>query len=241
MKTASSCVWRWRSSSPAPSTPPALRNNRAKPSRATSKACCGCCRPIPSPNIPSTRPTASSPIRRPPARCRSTTSRASTTRRCSTPPMSPKTFKNAGANRPLTFVFNGGPGAASAFLHLGLVGPRILDLGARRHPRGTARQSRHLARLHRSGADRSDRHRLEPHGQSRRRQALLEHRQRRQCDGEGDRALRQQEQPRRLAEISAGRKLWRLPRRQDGARAAAGPGHRRLRHRHGVAAARRAG
>ena len=32
-------------------------------------------------------------------------------------------------NRPLTFVFNGGPGAASAFLHLGLVGPRILDLG----------------------------------------------------------------------------------------------------------------
>src|SRR5512140_3101623 len=37
--------------------------------------------------------------------------------------------KNAGANRPLTFVFNGGPGAASAYLHLGLVGPRILELG----------------------------------------------------------------------------------------------------------------
>ncbi len=36
---------------------------------------------------------------------------------------------NAAANRPLTFVFNGGPGAASAFLHLGLVGPRILDFG----------------------------------------------------------------------------------------------------------------
>ncbi len=38
--------------------------------------------------------------------------------------------KDAGANRPLTFVFNGGPGAASAFLHLGLVGPRVLDFGA---------------------------------------------------------------------------------------------------------------
>ena len=38
--------------------------------------------------------------------------------------------KDAGQTRPLTFVFNGGPGAASAFLHLGLVGPRILDLGA---------------------------------------------------------------------------------------------------------------
>jgi carboxypeptidase C (cathepsin A) len=37
--------------------------------------------------------------------------------------------KGLGANRPLTFVFNGGPGAASAFLHLGLVGPRILDFG----------------------------------------------------------------------------------------------------------------
>ena len=45
--------------------------------------------------------------------------------------------KNGGANRPLTFAFNGGPGAASAFLHLGLVGPRILDLGP--HARDAAR------------------------------------------------------------------------------------------------------
>jgi len=37
--------------------------------------------------------------------------------------------KNAGDKRPLTFAFNGGPGAASAFLNLGLVGPRRLDLG----------------------------------------------------------------------------------------------------------------
>jgi carboxypeptidase C (cathepsin A) len=33
------------------------------------------------------------------------------------------------ASRPITFVFNGGPGAASAFLHLGLVGPKIADFG----------------------------------------------------------------------------------------------------------------
>ncbi len=38
-----------------------------------------------------------------------------------------------GANRPLTFGFNGGPGAASAYLHLGLVGPRILELGPDGH------------------------------------------------------------------------------------------------------------
>jgi carboxypeptidase C (cathepsin A) len=35
---------------------------------------------------------------------------------------------NPGA-RPVTFVFNGGPGAASAFLNLGLVGPRIAEFG----------------------------------------------------------------------------------------------------------------
>jgi carboxypeptidase C (cathepsin A) len=33
------------------------------------------------------------------------------------------------ARRPITFVFNGGPGAASAFLNLGLVGPRIAEFG----------------------------------------------------------------------------------------------------------------
>ena len=37
--------------------------------------------------------------------------------------------KNRTLDRPLTFVFNGGPGAASAYLHLGLVGPRILEFG----------------------------------------------------------------------------------------------------------------
>ena len=34
-----------------------------------------------------------------------------------------------GPKRPLTFAFNGGPGAASAYLHLGLVGPKVLDFG----------------------------------------------------------------------------------------------------------------
>ncbi len=33
------------------------------------------------------------------------------------------------APRPVTFVFNGGPGAASAFLNLGLVGPRLAQFG----------------------------------------------------------------------------------------------------------------
>jgi carboxypeptidase C (cathepsin A) len=38
--------------------------------------------------------------------------------------------KNAdSARRPITFAFNGGPGAASAYLNLGLAGPRIVDFG----------------------------------------------------------------------------------------------------------------
>jgi carboxypeptidase C (cathepsin A) len=41
--------------------------------------------------------------------------------------------KNAGGKRPLTFAFNGGPGAASAFLNLGVVGPRRLDFGPDAH------------------------------------------------------------------------------------------------------------
>lgn len=36
----------------------------------------------------------------------------------------------AAAERPITFGFNGGPGAASAYLHLGLVGPRLLEFDA---------------------------------------------------------------------------------------------------------------
>lgn len=32
----------------------------------------------------------------------------------------------ASAPRPVTFVFNGGPGAASAFLHIGALGPRVI-------------------------------------------------------------------------------------------------------------------
>jgi carboxypeptidase C (cathepsin A) len=37
------------------------------------------------------------------------------------------------AARPVTFVFNGGPGAASAFLNLGLVGPRVAEFGMSGH------------------------------------------------------------------------------------------------------------
>jgi carboxypeptidase C (cathepsin A) len=37
------------------------------------------------------------------------------------------TANGTGADRPVSFVFNGGPGAASVFLHLGALGPQILQ------------------------------------------------------------------------------------------------------------------
>jgi len=47
--------------------------------------------------------------------------------------------KPGDAGRPLTFVFNGGPGAASVYLHLGLAGPRIVEFGPDRHDGASAR------------------------------------------------------------------------------------------------------
>lgn len=38
------------------------------------------------------------------------------------------------AGRPLTFLFNGGPGASSVWLHLGAVGPKRVDLGNAEKP-----------------------------------------------------------------------------------------------------------
>jgi carboxypeptidase C (cathepsin A) len=36
-------------------------------------------------------------------------------------------YSTGGAGRPVSFVFNGGPGAAAAFLHLGALGPKVLN------------------------------------------------------------------------------------------------------------------
>lgn len=39
-------------------------------------------------------------------------------------------FLKEGGDRPLTFIFNGGPGASSAYLHVGAIGPRRVDFQA---------------------------------------------------------------------------------------------------------------
>ena len=75
-------------------------------------------------------------------------------------------FTMEGANRPVTFAFNGGPGAASVYLNFGAIGPKHVDAGNEgaqpfrsRQPR---RQPRHMARFHRPRLHRSHRHRLQP-------------------------------------------------------------------------------
>ncbi len=70
------------------------------------------------------------------------------------------------ARRPVTFVFNGGPGFASAWLDVGAVGPWRIPLGGEAagpsaSPRTDA-ERRDLARLHRPRVHRSRRHRLFP-------------------------------------------------------------------------------
>ena len=82
---------------------------------------------MPSPSTASICPPASSPIRRPPARSRCSINPAT---RSAAIFYTAFVAKSASpAPRPVTFVFNGGPGAASAFLNLGLVGPRIAEFG----------------------------------------------------------------------------------------------------------------
>jgi carboxypeptidase C (cathepsin A) len=59
----------------------------------------------------------------------------------------------AAATRPVTFVFNGGPGAASVWLHLGAAGPMRVDLGDQAVP---ARPPFHLVRNESTWLDATD-------------------------------------------------------------------------------------
>ena len=73
--------------------------------------------------------------------------------------------------RPVTFVFNGGPGASSAYLHMGAVGPQRVDFPVRRHASGASREARRervvVAVVHRPRLRRPRRHRLEPRDRAR--------------------------------------------------------------------------
>ena len=117
-------AWRRRRSARA-----ARRRRRPSSGQPATRrtASCGCCRRTRSPSTASTSPAASSPIRRPPERCSLFDQSGE---RSAAIFYTAYVAKGAdAASRPITFVFNGGPGAASAFLNLGAVGPRIVEFG----------------------------------------------------------------------------------------------------------------
>ena len=80
----------------------------------------------------------------------------------------------ADADRPVTFVFNGGPGASSAFLHLGAVGPQRVAFPptgrCRRCRPGSCENEESWLGVHRPRVRRPGRHGLQPRhrGRSRR-------------------------------------------------------------------------
>ncbi|TNE66608.1 MAG: peptidase S10 [Alphaproteobacteria bacterium] len=49
-----------------------------------------------------------------------------------------RTDKGAHSTRPVLFVFNGGPGSASIWMHLGFAGPRLADVGTAENPKTAA-------------------------------------------------------------------------------------------------------
>ena len=77
------------------------------------------------------------------------------------------------AKRPLTVAINGGPGAASAWLDIGGVGPWRLPVKSGdispSMPTAVVDNAGHLARLHRPALHRSARHRLQPRARQGRR------------------------------------------------------------------------
>ena len=70
------------------------------------------------------------------------------------------------ASRPITFAYNGGPGSATIWLHMGVLGPKRVDMGSEGFqpapPLPPRRQRALASRRHRHRGDRRDLDRLQP-------------------------------------------------------------------------------
>ncbi len=147
------------------------------------------------------------------------------------------------ATRPVTFLFNGGPGAASAFLHLGVVGPRVLVT----NPDGTLpRPPATLMDNPETWLAFTDLVFVDPVGTGYSRATGKDDDAEKRFWGvKGDvsslseivRLWLTQERALGLAQVSGGGELWRLPRRDDGARSPAECRDRAERHGSGLAGA----
>ncbi len=146
--------------------------------------------------------------------------------------------------RPVTFAFNGGPGASSVFLNMGAIGPKKVGFGVAGRqpvrPGRPARQSEHLARLHRPRLHRSGRHRIlaQPGRPGRDQEGLLRRQDRHPVPEPRRLRLAGRERPPDQPQIPDRRELRRLPRAEARLRAAEPDGRRRLRHGDGLALSR---
>ena len=144
--------------------------------------------------------------------------------------------------RPIMFAYNGGPGSASAWLHMGILGPRravLEDLA--NNTRGPFKLvDNEFSPLDRAdrGADRPDRHRLLARGRQSRGQAVLGRRQRHPLRLRLHRALPRRVQSLGESEVRARRKLRRHPHRRRDLRSADAPQRGAQRHHPGLAVPR---
>ncbi len=134
-------------------------------------------------------------------------------RRSSPPPMS---RSRAIPSRPVTFLFNGGPGSGSVWLQMGAFGPKRVaipsdarDDGAPPYP--MRRQSRQPARRHRPRLHRPARHRLQPSARQDRAQGILRRHRGRQGGRPVHPPLAQRQRPLEQPQISRRRKLRHHP------------------------------
>ena len=127
-------------------------------------------------------------------------------------------------SRPVTFLFNGGPGSGSVWLQMGAFGPKRVaipsdarDDGAPPYP--IARQSRQPARRHRPRLHRPAGHRLLPPDRQDRAQGILRRHRRRQGGGARSSAAGSTTMAAGTAPIPRRRKLWHDPLGRGGQRA----------------------
>ena len=188
---------------------------------------------------------------------------SSCARRRSPPPRSSPSRTSptaATTTRPVAFVFNGGPGASSAYLHMGAVGPQRVDFPADgtlpELPPKLVAERVLVARVRRPRLRRPGRHRLQPHHRARqegrrgeearaagrRREAgsgrVLRPEARPRVDVRVHGSLAVRERPLGLSGLHRRRELRRLPRRPARADAAGGDRHRPQRRDPDLAGAR---
>ena len=141
--------------------------------------------------------------------------------------------KNPAKNRPITFLYNGGPGSATMYLHMGAFGPMRLVLpqdsaapGRRALPDRSQRVQ--PSRCQRPRLHRRARYRLQPNLRQRRIEGLLRNRSRRACLRPLHPPIPFEVRSLELPEISLRRKLWHHSQRHSHKPASAPPRSQRI-------------